>query len=72
MLENSHVRHSILAVFFLYGMVIRPPGIFLLHISDSVDYCFHFFISSVLLVLYSIIIILIGEERAGLYVVVYQ
>ena len=37
---QSHVCHSIfnLAVFFLYGMVIRPPGIFLLHISGSVDY----------------------------------
>ena len=44
MLENSHVRHSILAVFCLYGMVIRPPVIFLLHISGSSD--FFFFISS--------------------------
>ena len=41
MLENLHVRHSILAFFFLDGMVIRP-GIFLLHISGSVDYWFHF------------------------------
>ena len=59
MLENSHVRHSILAVFFLYGMVIRPPGVFLLHMSGSVDYWFHS------LVLYSIIDTLIGEERQG-------
>ena len=37
MLENSHVHRSILAVFFLYGMVISPAGIFLLHISVSDD-----------------------------------
>ena len=67
MLENSHVRHSILVDFFLYGVVIRPPGTFLLHISGSVD-----FISSASLDLYSIIITLTGEETAGLYVVVYQ
>ena len=70
MLENSHARHSILAVFFLYGMVIRPPGNFLLHIYGSgliVD-----FISSASVVLYNIIITLIGEKRAGLYVAVYQ
>ena len=65
---NSHAHHSILAVFFLYRMVIRSPGIFLLHISGSVDY----FIPSASHVLYSIIITLIGEGRAGLYVVVYQ
>ena len=69
MLENLNDCHSILAGFFLYGMVIRPPGIFLciflvLLIID--------FISSASLVLYSIIITLIGEERAGLYVIVYQ
>ena len=57
MLENLHVRHSIFAV-------IRPAGIFLLHISGSVDYWFH------VLVLYSTIIT--GPYRAGLYVVVYQ
>ena len=67
MLENSHVRHSImiLAVFFLYGMVIRPPGIFLLHISGSADYWFHF-LCITCSIWYSIIITLTGEERAGL------
>ena len=42
MLENLHVRFSILAGFFLYGMDIRSSGIFLLHISGSVDYWIHF------------------------------
>ena len=41
LLENSHARHSILAVFFLQCVVIKPPGIFLLHISGSVDYWFY-------------------------------
>ena len=41
MLENSHKHHSILAIFFLYDMVIKPR-IFLLHISGSVYYWFHF------------------------------
>ena len=65
MLENLHVRHSILAVFFLYGMVVSPPGICLVLLIID-------FISSASLFMYSIIITLIGEERANLYVVVYQ
>ena len=32
------IYFCILMVFFLYGMVIRSPEIFLLHISGSVDY----------------------------------
>ena len=61
--------HSILAVFFLYSMDIRP-GIFLLHIYGSVDYWFHFI--CITCSVYSIIITLIEEKRAGLYDVVYQ
>ena len=61
MLDNSHVRHSILAVFFLY---ISCCIFLVLLIID--------FVSSASLVLYSIIITLLGEERADLYVVVYQ
>ena len=67
--ENLQVRHSILVVFFLYGMAIRPPEISLQHISGSVVFLF---LSSASLVLYSIITTLIGEQRAGLYVVVYR
>ena len=65
-LENSHVRHSILAIYFSYGMVIRPPGfscsIFLVLLI--IDFNF-----SASLVLDNVMITLIGEERAGLHVV---
>ena len=68
-LENSHVYHSILAVFFLYGIVIRPFGMFLVQllILLIID-----FISSASLVLYIIIVTLIREERADLYIFVYH
>ena len=52
----------------MYGMVIKPPRIFLLHISGSVDNN----ISFASLIRYSITITLIEENRAGLYVVVCQ
>ena len=69
MLKDLHVLHSISAVCFLYGMVIRPPRLFccIFLILLIID-----FVSSASVVLYSIIITLIGEERADLYVVVYQ
>ena len=62
MLENSHIRHSILAVFVLYGMIIRHPGavyFWLFHFPSITCSVQH-------------IITLTGEERADLYIVVYQ
>ena len=57
MLENLHVHHSIMAVFFLNGMVIRPHGICLvLLIIDFISS------SSASLFMYSIIITLIGKR----------
>ena len=64
MLENSHVRHSILAVLFLYGMVKGLLSCCIFLVLLIID-----FISSASFILYSIIIALIGEERAVVYAI---